>query len=325
MDRNNRMFFSTLQLTILTVAAFLAMACDATAQAWVPGAGLGSVTLSYQRIENTGHRLSDGLLRESGQSLNMALYVEAEYAVTNRLSLVAGLPYVFGKYTALNPPPPIFPYLPRDQCHCWNSGWQDWGFTARYNVLTTENGAFALTPSISVGLPSHSYDSRGESALGKNLKEVRIAIDAGQRLDWFSRNLSVAGRYSYAFVERVLDIPLNRSNAGVEGTYLLLKGKLAARGFASWQRTHGGLRLGSLPPYALLLPGDYNTPERLLENDRLHRDNNFRAGGGLSYSFPQLDVFAFYNDYVSGSDTHAGGALTIGISWPFELHRLRRH
>jgi hypothetical protein len=303
--------------------AFLGLACEAAAQAWVPGAGAGSVTLSYQRISNTGHRLSDGLLREGGQSLNMGLYLEAEYAVTNRLSLVAGLPYVFGKYTALSPPPPPFLYLPKDQCHCWNSGWQDWGFTARYNVVTAAHGAFALTPSLSVGLPSHNYEYRGEAAVGKNLKEVRIAIDAGQRLDWISRNLSVQGRYAYAFVERVLDIPDNRSNASVESTYVLLKGKLAARGFASWQRTHGGLRLGSLPPYPLVPPGELNTPERLAQSDRMRRDNTFRAGGGLSYSFPQLDVFAFYNDYVSGTDTHAGGALTIGVSWPFEIARAR--
>ncbi len=323
-DRTHPKPFPAFALDIPTITAFLAIACSAHAQAWVPGAGVGSVTFSYQRISNTGHRLSDGFLREAGQSLDMGLYLEAEYAVTNRLSLVAGLPYVFGKYTALNAPPPVFTYWPWDQCHCWQSGWQDWGFTARYNVVTAHHRAFALTPSVSVGMPSHNYDFRGESALGRNLKEVRIAIDAGQRLDWISRNLSVQGRYSYAFVERVLDIPMNRSNVSTEGTYLLLKGKFAARGFASWQRTHGGLRLGSLPPAALVVPGEYNTPERLLENDRLHRDNNFRAGGGFAYAFPRLDVFAFYNVYVSGSDTHAGGALTAGVSWPFEVHRAHR-
>ena len=126
MDRTHRKSDTALPLALLRIAAFLAMACAAAAQAWVPGAGVGSVTLSYQRIANTGHRLSDGFLAEVGQSLNMGLYLEAEYAVTNRLSLVAGLPYVFGKYTSPNPPPPPIPYLPTDQCHCWHSGWQDW-------------------------------------------------------------------------------------------------------------------------------------------------------------------------------------------------------
>ena len=45
--------------------------------------------------------------------------------------------------------------------------------------------------------------TRGEAVVGRNLREVRIAVDAGQRLDAISPKLSVQGRYSYAFVERV--------------------------------------------------------------------------------------------------------------------------
>jgi hypothetical protein len=295
---------------------------QAQAQAWVPQRGQGSLNISYQRITNTGHRLSDGFLAEGGQSLNMAAYVEGDYAVTNRLSFTAGLPYVFGKYTDPNPPPPPIPFLPWDQCHCWQSGWQDFGFTARYNVVHATDGTFALTPSVSAGVPSNNYEFRGESVQGRHLREVSLAVDAGKRLDVISPNLSVLGRYSYAFVERVLDIPNNRSNASVEGRYLLLRGKLAARGFAMWQRTHGGLRFGSVPPSSLVIPGEVDTPERLFQHDRLLRDNNFHAGGGFSYSFTRMDVFASYVDYVSGTDTHAGGALTLGISWPFEFHGL---
>jgi hypothetical protein len=303
---------------LFALAAFLAIANSASAQAWLPPSGSGSISLSYQRIDNTGHFRTNGSQVERGQSLDMGLYIEGEYSLTNRLSVAVGLPYVFAKYTG--PPflPPL-PYLPRDQCHCWHAGWQDWGFTARYNVVHAANGAFALTPSVSVGVPSHNYDFRGESVLGRDLREVRIGVDAGQRLDAISPNLLVEGHYSYAFVERPIDIPDNRSNAGVETTYLLFRRKLAARGFASWQRTHGGLRLGSAPPASLVFPGEVNTPERLFQHDRLLRDNNFRAGGGFSYSFPRIDVFASYNAFVSGTDSHAGRALTLGVSWPFEL------
>jgi hypothetical protein len=305
---------------VFAFAAFFALVSSAAAQAWVPPQGSGSVSLSYQRIDNTGHRRSNGFLVEAGQSLNMGLYLEGEYSLTSRLSLAVGLPYVFGKSTTVNPPPPPIPYLPWDQCHCWQSGWQDFGFTARYNVVHAANGAFALTPSVSVGVPSHNYEFRGESVLGRHLKEVRIGVDAGQRLDVISPNLFVEGHYSYAFVERVIDIPNNRSNASVEGTYLLLKRKLAARGLALWQRTHGGLLFGSPPPASLEFPGEVNTPERLLQHDRLLRDNYFHAGGGLSYSFPRMDVFASYIAFVSGTDTHAGRAFTLGVSWPFEFH-----
>jgi len=68
------------------------------------------------------------------------------------------------------------------------------------------------------------------------------------------------------------------------------------------------------------VPGEVNTPERLLQHDRLLRDNYFHAGGGLSYSFPRMDVFLSYIAFVSGTDTHAGRAFTLGVSWPFEFH-----
>ncbi len=310
---------------VFAFAAFFAIASSAVAQAWIAPRGFGSVSLSYQSISNTGHRRSNGFLVEAGQSLNMGLYLEGEYSLTDRLSLGAALPYVFGKSTTVNPPPPPIPYFPWDKCHCWQSGWQDFGFTARYNLVHAASGAFALTPSVSVGVPSHNYEFRGESVLGRHLKEVRIGVDAGQRLDVISPNLFVEGRYSYAFVERVIDIPNNRSNASVEGTYLLLKRKLAARGIASWQRTHGGLLFGSPPPASLVFPGEVNMPERLLQHDRLLRDNYFHAGGGLSYSFPRIDVFLSYIAFVSGTDTHAGRALTLGVSWPFEFHGIRAH
>jgi hypothetical protein len=125
--------------------------------------------------------------------------------------------------------------------------------------------------------------------------------------------------YTYAFVERAIDIGTNRSNVSLGPTYLLFKRKLAVRGFAAWQQTYGGLRLGSPAPSSLVFPGDINTPERLLEHDRLLQDNNFRPGGGFSYAFPGVDVFASYIAYVSGANSHAGRALTLGVSWPFTL------
>jgi hypothetical protein len=228
------------------------------------------------------------------------------------------VPYVFGKYTDFNPPPPPIPFLSWDQCHCWQSGWQDFGMTARYNIIRAANGKFAITPSISAVIPSHNYEFRGESVQGRDLRELSIAIDVGQRLDAISPNLMVQGRYSYAFVERVLDIPNNRSNAALEGTYLMFHRKLAARGITSWQRTHGGLRFGGQFDTTV---GDLNTPERIFEHDRLLRDDNFHAGGGVSYLLPRVDLFASYIAYVSGTNTHAGGVLTIGMSWPFELRR----
>lgn len=281
----------------------------------MPPAGVGSITISVQGIDNTGHLLTDGSA-VGGLSTSVSLSVEAEYAITDRLSISAGLPYVGTKWTDPNPPPGFIPYLPVDSCHCWHAGLQDFSFSARYNAI--KHGGFALTPSISAGVPSHDYDFRGEAVIGRDLKEARLAVDVGQRLDRISPKLSVQGRYSYAIVEQVLDIPNNRSNVTLEGAFQFTR-RFGVRGLTAWQRTHGGLRfggMGALPP-----PGEVNTEERLVQHDRLLRDNNFRAGGGVAYSLPKVDLFASYIAYLSGTDSHLGRAVTGGISWPFELGR----
>lgn len=166
-------------------------------------------------------------------------------------------------------------------------------------------------------MPSHDYDFRGEAVLGRGLKEVRFGADVGQRLDFLSPKLAVQGRYSYAVVEQVLDIPNNRSNAALEGAFQVTRA-FGVRGTLAWQHTHGGLQFGSPPPSTFLPPGDVNTPERLFQHDRLLRDDHVRVGAGAAYSFPQFDVFGSWVRYSSGTDSHAGHVFTTGISIPFE-------
>jgi hypothetical protein len=304
-------------IAAVAVASLGPTSSQAFAQAWGIPAGVGSVDFVYQTIQNTGHRLSDGFLLDNGKSLDVSVYLEGQYAVTDRLSFSLGLPYVFAKYQGPGPTPGF--YRPVDQCKCWHSGWQDVGFTLRYTLW---NKAFAVTPSVSVGVPSHRYDYQGEAVLGRALKEVRFGVDVGQRLDRISPKLYVEGQYSYAVVEQVLDIPNNRSNAAVESGYLFTR-RLSVHGLVAWQHTHGGLRFGSFPPATLLFPGEVNSPERFAQHDRLLRDNNWRVGGGASYSFSSADVFVSYLQYGGGTDTHAGRAFTLGISWPFEIGRAR--
>jgi hypothetical protein len=302
---------------LVVATVLVGCATSAFAQAWVPPAGTGSVSVSFQNLDYTGHFVTDGQFFENvGNSVHNRIDIEADLAITDRLLIGIGIPFVFTRYTDPDPLPPFVPFLPVDDCRCWHSGWQDFGFTARYNLV---NGAFGLTPSVSVGVPSHGYDFQGEAVLGERLKELRLAVDVGQRLDLISRRLSVQGRYSYAFVEQVLDdVPINRTNAALEGEFLFTR-RLAGRGVLTWQRVHGGLRLGSPSEIPFPPPGEVNSPERLFEHDRLLRDNNFRIGGSVGYSFDRMDVFFSYFELLRGSDSHGGRAITAGVSWPFEI------
>ena len=65
---------------------------------------------------------------------------------------------MFTRYTDPDPLPGFVPFLPVDDCRCWHSGWQDFGFTARYNLV---NGAFAADLSrqeIRVGEETNDYN-----------------------------------------------------------------------------------------------------------------------------------------------------------------------
>ena len=163
--------------TVVLVRSLLMLCALATggasvhAQAWVPPAGIGLVSFVYQGITNTNHRLTDGSLFDGYDSLSRGVLFSIDYALTDRFSISFGVPYLGSSSTG---PEPSFFDLAVDDCLCWNHGWQDFGFSARYNLF---NDAFALTPSVSLGVPTHNYDYYGEAVLGRNLNEFRIQVD----------------------------------------------------------------------------------------------------------------------------------------------------
>jgi len=303
-------------LAIVVCAARLAQA-----QAWVPPQGVGAVTLLVQVIDHSGHRLDpsdplygststnppvkNGTLLQDGKSVNVDLAVAFDYAFTDRWSISASVPYVGSKYRGPGGPPQFVTYLDLDRCKCWHTAWQDVSAASRFNVITSSAG-FALTPSVAVVLPTHDYAHEGEAVAGRDLRELQLSIDAAQRLDPISSRLSMSAQYAYAIVERVLDIPNNRSNLTLEGNYAVSR-RLSVAGVVMWQHTHGGLR------FPIEVQG---FPERVVQHDRLLRDNSTHIGGRASYSFrrSKLDLFGSYIAFVSGTNTHAGGVLTVGLT-----------
>ena len=136
-----------------------------------------------------------------------------------------------------------------------------------------------------------------------DLKEVRLSVDAAQPLTVVSPRLVVQEQDAYAIVERVLDIPNNRSNAVLEADVLATR-RLAVSGMVLWQRTHGGLRFpAEVAPF----------PERIAEHDWLLRDNSLRLGTGVSDPWHQWDLAVTYIGYTRGANTHRIQAVTVSI------------
>lgn len=304
-----------LSVCAVAMATVLATAATARAQAFTPPQGVGSATFSWQFVDNTGHRGTDGFLVKRGQSVTTSVLAEVEFGVTDRLAASVGLPYVFAKYTGALPP---FSRLPVDSCACWHSSFQDVSLGARYRLGTD---AWAITPTFRYGQPTHDYPFRGEAVVGRNLLEAQVGVVGALKLVNLLPKASVQAGYLHSFVERAIDdIKMDRSNAFVEVGYGLTRA-LYVGGTSAWQRTHGGLRAGSASGQPFPLPGELNTPERSVQRDRLIRTNYWHLGAQAAYSFSAVDVFVNYTKYVDGTDTHAGQAYTTGLSWYFDLTR----
>jgi hypothetical protein len=170
------------------------------------------------------------------------------------------LPYVITKFTGnrtdLTFGDPFVVPAPIDDGSL-HSTFQDFHIDLHYNVLRDSKRRglrdLAVTPFFSFIVPSHSYAYLGESAFGRDLREYVLGISAGRLLSPVLRKAYVQGQYSYAFVQKANDIPLNHSNVDIELGYFLPH-SLSVRGFGSWVHTHGGISFGEVLANPQLIP-----------------------------------------------------------------------
>lgn len=298
-------------LASLALVAVIFASARVDAQAFTPDKGLLSLTVLYQVVDNTGHRLTDGHMLRDGQSVSMGALAEGEYGVTDRFAVSLALPYIAAKYRGVGPTPAN---LPVDSCRCWHSGFADFFGSARYRF---GDDRFAFTPTLGLNVPSHAYNYQGEAVLGRRLKELRVGGSVALRPDFLPRAVLTAV-YSYAIVEKdIVDIPNNRSNILLDAGYSFGE-RWFARANAHWQTTHGGLRFGSTADSFLPFPGEVGlSGPKFEEHDRLLRDNHFGIGGALAYGLGKVDLFAAFSMYVSGTDAHDGQSFTLGATWYF--------
>jgi len=299
---------------LLAAAVVVAAPASTLAQAFTVPRHVGAVTLGWQYIDNTGHRLSDGYYRAAGESVSQSALVEFDYGITQRLSASVGVPYVFAKYTGAQPPPSG---LPVDKCACWHSSFADFSFGARYRF---GNDTWAVTPLVRYGHPSHDYPYQGEAVVGRNLNELQLGVAAGLRLSGFLSRATVQTTYAYSFVESPLeDISIDKSTLALDLGYALSR-RFYLRAFGAGVYTHGGLRAGSPTGNPFFFPGELAPigGERWVQRDRLLAVKYWQVGGGLSYSLGPFDLFASFSKYVWGRDAHNGQSFNLGTTWYFE-------
>ena len=291
---------------VAALVAVLIVPASAAAQAFTPPPRVGSVTVAWQWIDNTGHILTDGTFAQRGQSVTSSVLAELDYGITERLAATVAAPFVFAKYTGQLPP---FSGLERDACRCWHQSFQDFSIAGRYRL---GDEFWALTPQVRVVVPSHDYPYRGEAVVGPNLNQVLLGVSGAWRLAPALPKASLQAAYNFALVEKAgEDLRANRSNVATSLGYALTR-SLYVHGGALFQKTHGGLTAFDLA----VAP-----PDQRAQGDRLLKMRYWHLTGGLSYSAGFADLFFSVEPYVWGRDTHDGIAYPVGSTWYFDSSR----
>jgi hypothetical protein len=282
----------------------LALPFSLPAQAWLFPKGEGAVTVSYQNTYVRDHVSFDGQAFDKFGDINShSMTVDTDYSITDRLAVRVSLPYVFGKYKG---PARFLHSLPVDDGD-YHSTFQDFTTDLRYNV---SQRPVVLTPFVRVVVPSHGYEYFAHAAVGRDLREYHIGINAGRRLN---RRTFLQAQYSYAFVERVLDMSPNRSNIEAQVSYFLTP-RLSLLTSMQWYYTYDGLEAHlDLPPLALL------TPEQFKHHDQLGKSILLDGGAGFSFAATRkLEVFATIGRSVLGTNGHLHSSVfSFGFSHTF--------
>jgi hypothetical protein len=287
-----------------TLFLLLARPMSTQAQAWLPAEGEGQLTYTYQNIfvrdhlDYLGKKFDPGHIRTHTQTLSL------EYGVTNKLALDGDITYVASRFLG---PYPAVPHGPVDT-GSYHPTFQDFRIGIRYNLL---HGPVVVSPLVAVVIPTHDYETRGHSAVGRHLRELQLGVDVGRDLEDILPRSYVQARFAFAIVERIeeaKELNLNRTNADWEVGYFATN-RLSLRFIGTWQKTFGGLNF----------PVDSDFPHFHDLHDRAVRACFIRLGGGASFSLTRsVDLHADYISTISGINTHAARGISLGISWWFQ-------
>ena len=273
----------------------------ASAQAFVPGADEMTVSVMYQNLfVNRHYAITTSDRGLAGQADSSTLVIDTTYGLTRKLAVDFGVPVVAGKYSGIRPHPTVL------DDGSYHTTFQDFRLSLRYNLVSK---GVVLTPVVALIIPSHDYEFYAHAAPGKRLRMLQFGAYAAKILDPLIPGAFVQARYSFGFVEKVIDISRKRSDLDVEVGYFITE-KLRAFALGHGQVTHGGLDwpLNYLRVW---------TPSQIAHHDQITRENFLNVGGGAALSLSDnVDLFGSFMRTVAARNAHAHDRmLSIGLSF----------
>jgi len=263
--------------TMTVISSLLLLTSNVNATEAESRKGSGQIVVTYQYNYTDGFESDIGAL-PIGSIDTHVMNFELQYALTDRLTVIAGIPYVRKRYNngplphdplLLDPPRP---YIENVDQGGWNSDFQDFNIGARYRV---KEGAFSVEPFAYLGVPSQEYPFYGNAAVGQQLTRLQV----GSSLMWYPglSNAYYSADIGYVFVEETLGVNVNYWNIRAEAGYQFGP-RLTGRLFGLLKKG-SGLRVPTDFPG---FPGQLND-EMWYQHDRTLKHNYLNVGIGLDW------------------------------------------
>lgn len=297
--------------TTVAIGSLLFLTSNVNATEGEPRKGSGQIVLTYQFNSTDGFESDIGKL-PIGSIDTHVMSVELEYALTDRLTISAGIPYVKKRYNdgplphdplLLDPPRP---YIENVDDGDWNSDFQDFNIGARYRV---KEGAFSVEPFAYLGVPSQEYPFYGNAAVGQQLTRLQV----GSSFMWYPglSNAYYRADIGYVFVEETLGVSVNYLNVRAEVGYQF--------GPRLTGRLFGLLKKGSGNSVPTDYPGfpDQLTDELWYQHDRMLKHNYLNIGIGLDWALNEhYSISSNYMEMVWEDQVNV-----LDYAWTFSIAR----
>jgi hypothetical protein len=286
----------------------IALPSGALAQAWLSPQGEGTVGLFYQYSFDRLHSYSDGRTKDRGHTFFDSLLLDTDISLTNNLAVRVSVPYVMGTYIGGAPHQTIRGNSGTNVTiddGAYHGALQDYRFDVRYSVSRRE---LKVEPFVEGILPSHSYATFGHAAVGMDLREFRMGLNVGRRLNPILPKAFFQARYAFGFSQEVANVAPKRSYAEMQVGYLLTR-KVSLQFAATSIFSHNGIQ----DDYNLF-PGNLTQLE-WLNHDRISKMKLIDLGATVGYSFNRsTNIVVGAGHTVWGENTHLRTmVITIGF------------
>jgi hypothetical protein len=275
------------------------------AQPTVPPNGEGSVSVTYQAYEHTGHFDRLGRKNTNGATQSQIVITEFELGIPYAFAVRVMLPYIASKYTGpdeyiveghITHPGPL------DVTRTYHAAFQDVRLDVRRMFA---KGRVVVTPLFALSVPTHDYETIGEAVPGRHRREYQFGVVGSPGLEAVLPRMYVHARYAYAALEKVNGFPHTRSNIDFECGYELTS-RVGVRGLAGWQIAHKRPTLDQLAP-------DW------VNHDRFINSSFLNIGGGASfYLNGSTEISVLVAGNVRGNrGAHVSRIFSIGFTRSF--------